>query len=110
MVLLNHTNKERGKNIMNQITLPIRQMVSLVHLSKNPLQFGDDMLIKPIPYGFIILDTFSGYETTVSANEVGDDYTIEDNNGGAPYNWSSEGFINIYQEDGDEFYGFMFEV
>lgn len=108
MVLLNH--KEKEKNNMNQITLPIKQMVSLVHLSKNSLQFGDDMVIKPIPYGFTILDTFAGYETTVSAQEVGDDYTIEDNNGGAPYNWSSEGFINIYQEDEDEFYGFMFEV
>ena len=108
MVLLKH--KEKEKNSMNQITLPIKQMVSLVHLSKNSLQFGDDMVIKPIPYGFKILDTFAGYETTVTAKEVGDDYTIEDNNGGAPYNWSSEGFINIYQEDEDEFYGFRFEV
>ena len=108
MVLLKH--KEKEKNNMNQITLPIRQMVSLVHLSKNPLQFGDDMIINPIHNGFKIIDTFAGYETTVSAREVGDDYTIEDNNGGAPYSWSSEGFINIYQDDGDEFYGFMFEV
>lgn len=90
------------------ITVPLSTMTQLAHMTTKPLQFGDDMTIKPLDDGFIIIDTYGGYETTVKQFEGA--YRVSNNDSAGAYDWSSEGFIQVYQEEGDDFYNFIFTL
>lgn len=92
----------------NEITVPLTTMEQLAHMTTQPIHFGDDMTIKPILHGFMIVDTFAGYETYVRGFEEG--YTVTNNDGATPYTWSREGYIQIYKEDQEGFYSFIFTV